>query len=699
MKQIATNARKVDKRIKTAAACSIMNTEDKFLSGENRKELAKLVDLFTDHYVPPRTSYGPMVAKFWGKESTDTETWIAATEVLLPQIVTQFLACGQDRMTPWHPAMTYFKVPGSPMEFQMPNPVALASNVFNVMITGRKFERMLFHTHLPWAFQFGEGRDAVVVFFGKLYAPHGGDPRDVLWWQLQAHEGGTITIDNSLGQLEFYDIAGNREFEGQEKVTQPMDHLTHYIRSPRFGAWGIERRLREAKLDGVRPVELTAHDFTTPVDAPGAALTVTFHNVLNRPLEGLLTVTPPPGITLRANVVDIGVGEGDAIDIPFDIAQARPSPANAYPFVFEFRSEAGNADWKETLNVAVARKGTKQIDGNLDDWKGNLGVMVDAKLQKVDPAQQAWMPFLDAMAAQPNGSFAEVKLAWDDQFLYVAARVHDPSDYPGHQRLETWDEDQYFRSAKDDAICEKLRPFERFVRADMRNKDIEAKMKADPDWPAYQKALDSDPELKAAVTTNAARVYLEAKRRNPKATFADASHVYKKVPWGEQPWAGDTLQLGFDMLPDCYFNMKPDTDRVPYGFHAMPDTDYEFAAYACLDGKSELWRILAPGMARTHHYPRQPRAKFDQGPVKGGQHVVKRGGKITTYELAIPWSELKEWKPKAGQTFGFTFRVNNNVKPDLLYGADKSATKTNGLSLHPYWEAKPSCGVRWALGN
>ncbi|MHC4503304.1 MAG: hypothetical protein ACYTFI_08375 [Planctomycetota bacterium] len=29
----------------------------------------------------------------------------------------------------------------------------------------------------------------------------------------------------------------------------------------------------------------------------------------------------------------------------------------------------------------------------------------------------------------------------------------------------------------------------------------------------------------------------------------------------------------------------------------------------------------------------------------------------------------------------------------------QSATKTNGLSLHPYWEAKPSCGVRWVLAE
>lgn len=705
MQQIAENARKVDRRIKTAAACSIMNTEDKFLVGENREEMARLVDIFTDHYVPPRCSYGPMVAKYWGKESTDTETWIAASEVLLPQVVAQFLACGQDRVTPWHPAMTYFSVPGSPMNFQMPNPVALASNVFNVMITGRRFERLLFHDHLPWAFQFGTGRDATVVLFGKLYAPHGGDPKDVLWWQLQAHEGGTIAIDNADGRLEFFDIAGNREFEGAKQVTLPMDHLSRYIRSPRGGIRLIEQRLREARIEGVRPVEIFLRDFTTPVDAPGTALSVAVHNLLNRPIKGTLKIAPPPGITLKNDTLPVELKAGQTLDLAFELAGAKPSPANAYLFKAEFNSDAGKADWAENLNVVVARRGTKTVDGNLDDWKGDIGVLVDAKLQKVDPTQQAWMPFLAARDAQPDGSFAELKLAWDDAFLYVGARVLDQSDSLGRQRLAAWDEEQYFRSAKDDEVCERLRPYRRFVLANMRDAKTAEKMKADPEWGAYQKFIESDPELKHAITSNAASVYFQAKDRNPKATFADAYYVYKKVPWHDQPWAGDCLQLGFDLLPDYYFRMKPNTDKVPHGFHAMPDTDFEFSAYQCADGGSELWRILAPGIPRGHYYPRQPRAKHDQGPVQGAQHVVRREGKVTTYELAIPWTEFVVRpsgglvRPKPGETFGFTFRVNNNTKPDILYGGDKSVVKTNGLALHPYWEAKPGCGVRWALAE
>ncbi len=712
MKRIARGARSVDRRIKTAAACSIMNTEDKFLVGEDREELIKLVDLFTDHYVPPRTSYGPMVAGYWGKESTDTETWIAATEVLLPQIVCQFLACGQDRMTPWHPEMIYFSVPGAPMKYQMPNPVALASNVFNAFVTGRKFQRLMFLEHLPWAFQFGAGRDAVVVLFGKLYAPHGGDIRDVLWWQLQLADGGTIAIDNADGALEFHDIAGNREFQGQKAVTLPMNYLSHYIRCPRGGAELIEKRLRAARIEGVRPVEIIARDFVTPVDAPGATARVTLHNLLNRPIEGSLKVTPPKGIRLKTSTAKAELSAGQSLELRFDVEQAKPDPTNAYLFSYDFVSDAGRAGWKESLHALAARRHTKKIDGRLDDWRDDIGVLVDAKLQKVDPTERAWMPFLKARDARPDGSFAEVKLAWDDRFLYLAASVNDPTDYAGHQRLQhgKWEEDQYFRSAADDRVCERLRPFEKFVTADMRRKEVAEKLEADPKWPEYRRLLANDADANAAVQTGAARAYIESRRRDPNASFADARHVYKKVPWTEFPWSGDTFQFSLDLIDGYFFNMKPDTDRVPYGFHAMPDADYEYAAYACTDGGTELWRILAPGVPRGHHYPRQPRAKYDQGPVAGGKLAVRRDGKTTVYEVALPWAEMKldsvpwksletePWRPEPGQTFGFLFRANNNEGPALAFGADKSATKTNGLSLHPYWQANPSCTVRWALG-
>jgi hypothetical protein len=33
----------------------------------------------------------------------------------------------------------------------------------------------------------------------------------------------------------------------------------------------------------------------------------------------------------------------------------------------------------------------------------------------------------------------------------------------------------------------------------------------------------------------------------------------------------------------------------------------------------------------------------------------------------------------------------------VVFGTGLASTKNNGLTLHPYWEDKPSCAVRFTL--
>lgn len=707
LRHISAAAKRVDPRIKICAACSIMNTEDKLLTGDDRAENMKLIDCMTDHYVGPRNAYGPMVAHHWGKRSFETETWGGATETLLAQFVLQFSGNGQTMINPWTSDMVYYNI-GGKQTLTLPTPTALATNVIDYFLTNRPFEKMLFLKNLPFAFQFGGGNepgtggDAVVVLVGRLQPRlsfFGWDPKDVLWWQFNLKEGGTITIDNADGLLAFFDIGGNPEFEGQSTVTLPLDFIPHYIRSPKAGAGAIEKALAAAKIEGVRPVEILARDFTMPVTSPQAAVVTTLHNLLNRKITGTLTLTPPAGVTLKSNSIAVTLDAGETKDFSAGIAHAAAVSSNAYPFTYKFDCDGGSADWEEALSVNYVRKSTKKIDGSLDDWKDDLGVVVVAKLQKADAIQKAWLPFQEQADKQPDGSFAEVKLAYDEQYLYVAARVNDPTDYAGHARLANWDEEQFFHNGKDDALCETMRPYEDLCRVDPRNAAALAKAKADPRYPAFEKAISENPALQQFFKSGALRTWFESRKRYPDSTFADASYVYKTNFAVDSPWTGDTFQFGFDVIPGyAHHDLDPDTDRVPEYYHAMPDTDFEFSAYQCTDGGAELWRLLAPGIPRGHHFPRQPRAKFDQGAVTA-KTIVKREGKTTIYEMAIPWSELKEWKPTPGQTFGFTFRVNNNKGPTIFYGQDKSVTKYNGLSLHPYWDNKPSCTVKWAIGD
>lgn len=698
MKRMASGARKVDPRIKTAAACSSMNTEDKFFSGDDHEEMAKLVDLFTDHYVMPRNTYGPMVAKFRGKENTDTETWIAATEMLLPQVMCQFLGSGQDRVTPWHPSMIYFSVDRKPMEFVMPNPVALSSNTFNAFCSNKPFKKLLFQDHLPWAFQFGEDDDAVVVLLGRLH-PLTYDataPRDTLWWQWNLAEGGTMTIDNGDGSLEFYDIAGNREFENEKSIRLLVDYLAHYVKAPKGGAKRIAECLKTVRFDAVSPIEFVVRHFAEPVRT-GAVFRVDLHNLLPSELKGKLTVVPPQGMKLEYSN-DIVFRPGETATIEIRLIEATADPSNTYPFEFRFESDQGTSRWSETVHALAAKKGTKTIDGDLDDWAGDLGVTVFAGKMETGSTEKMWMPFLEYKERNPDASFGEIKLAWDDDYLYVAGRVNSKSTEALKQRLETWDEDQYFRSAADDAVCEKLRPYEKYLAVEPWNRDKDKTFVDDPGWKEFLGFLETDPEIKAAADTNAARGYLRAKRRNPKITFGDATHVYKKVPWDEHFWRGNTLQFGFDAIPGFeHHDIFVDTDRVPAGFHAMPDTDFEFGVYQCEDGKPEIWRALAPGIPRSHYFPHQPRSSNDQGPVKDGKAVVKRNGTETIYEVAIPLSKLEGWKPEAGKDFGFMFRFTAQEGPSITFGSDKSASKSNGLTLHPYYQTTPDCGVRWTF--
>jgi len=657
---IAEAAHKVDRRIQICAASSIMNTEDK-LYADGSREMDKYIDVFTDHYVPPHNCYGPMVAKAHGKTSMETETWFTASEYQLPQAMCQFMACGQLRLAPWHPRVLFEGLPGHKHHYVIPTPVVVATAAFNWFATGKAFEKLVFHTHLPWVFQFGKDDDpeALLVMFGQLQ-PVGGDDRKLLpWAQVESEDGGTITLDNADGLLRFFDLAGNKKWQDRKSVTIPMSILPTYIRCDK-GPVAAAARIKAARIEGKRPVEILPRDFANRVNAPGAALNVSVHNCLNRTVSGKLSVTPPDGINLKATEAVLELAAGETKAAAFEIALATPNEGNAYPFAFAFTSEAGNAKYAEALSVVVAPKGAKKIDGDLGDWRDVPGIRLVGEKQEIDRAEFLRRPWLDNAAKLPDGTFAELKLAWDENFLYVAAQVHDPTPQMDKARIEGRNNDRYFHTAYSDNLPE----FKKFLA------------------------------------------------KFPGRSFAEVPYVYAYSPHGDKAFdAGDLLQIALDVKDDWH-DLEPTTDRVPYGFHTVPDTDYEYSLYMVASQKlsgprdrnnpdgvylSELWRCLAPGVPRIHDFPRCPKGERTTGAVKGARHVVRQQGKVRIYEAAIPKEELAELELKAGTTFGFNWQVGNNKGPGIRWGAKKAVCKVNGLSFHPYWLTSYSCGVRWAL--
>ncbi|HYG77708.1 MAG TPA: hypothetical protein VEK08_22070 [Planctomycetota bacterium] len=649
-KTIANAARSVDPRIKICAASSVMNTEDK-LYGDGTREMDKYIDVFTDHYVVPCMCYGPMAAKARGKESVETETWFVNSEYMLAQIV-QFVAAGQKRLSPWHPRVLFDTLPGSNDRYFIPAPVVAATAAFNYFLSGKPFVKMPFQSHLPWVFQFGndDDKNGVLVVLGQLLSIGGDDPKERLWAQVDSASGGTMTIDNSDGLLKFFDLAGNPAYEGQKTVTLPMTIFPSYIVCDKGPAAAVQR-LKEAKIEGKRPVEILPRDFATRIDAKNAILNVAVHNCTNREIKGKLAVKAPADVSLASSEQSVTLQAGETRTLTFAVSSAKTNAANSYPFSFDFSSDAGSASYSEAMNAAVVVKGAKTIDGNLDDWNSVPGVTVVATKQKAESTENMRRPWLELKDQQPDGNFAEFKLAWDENYLYIAARVNDKTAEKPSPGMAGRDENAYFHSAASDS----REPYKKFLK----------------DFPGR--------------------------------SFAEVPFVYCYSP--ETPstdmlprihFRRDRLHVALDVSDDWH-DLAPTTGTVPYGFHAVPDTDYEYALYGCKGGDSELWRLLAPGVPRRHDFPRTGKPERGTGTVSGARHVVKREGNTYIYEMAIPKEELATLKLSAGTTLGLMLRGGNSEGPHCDYGLDKAAVKVNGLTLHPYWERSANCGVRWTL--
>jgi len=643
---IGRAARSVSPDIRLLAASSIMNTEDKLYS-DGSDEFDQYVDIFTDHYVVPVGCYGPMVAASRGKWSMETETWFVGAEYQLPQALAQFMASGQKRIAPWHPRVLFDEAPGVPDTKLFPTPVVAATATFNYFVTGKEFERLVFHDHLPWVFQFGkdDDKDALLVMFGQLVSIGDDSVKCRLWAQVDGTSGGEMVIDNADGLLKFHDLAGNPAYVGEKTVTLPMSIFPTYILCDK-GPKAAAERIKAAKITGKRPVEIIPRDFATPL-ADGMTMNVDVHNCLNRAIKGKLIVTAPKEITLKSNQIDVTLAAGETRTITLTASKATPVVTNAYPFSYVFDSDAGKAEYAEVVNVCIVPKAKITVDGNLDDWKDIPGVTVIAGPAKADKTELMRRPWLDLKDQLPDGSFAEFKLAWDENYLYVSARVRDKTPDARGDRMEGRDENSFFHTAASDQKS----PYKEFL------------------------ALD----------------------RNKGKTFAAVPYVYSNSPERSIPFRRDRLQIGICVSKDDWHDLKPTTDKVPYGFHAVPDTDYEYSVYLCGDGKSECWRQLSPGMARIHDFPRQPRGEITTGAVKGAKHVVKLEGDTYTYELAIPREEIPTIKLEAGTTLGIMLRAGDNRGLHCDLGVDKAATKLNGLTLHPYWERSMDCGVIWTL--
>jgi hypothetical protein len=325
----------------------------------------------------------------------------------------------------------------------------------------------------------------------------------------------------------------------------------------------------------------------------------------------------------------------------------KASENNVYPLSVVFDAgRDGTSTLTEGLHVNVISKRTVAVDGKLDDWANVLPQIVTvAHDSGPNMTEKAWLPF--AKFPEKAGAGMTVSyLAYDADYFYFAAKVADSTAEESAVRFATRDDDQYY-----------------YPEQSYHSKDTEHKKPFI--WPA-------------------------GVRR----------YSYRKNP--DLPFAGDAVQIAFNVLPSQQKGMYEYPAGTMPQFMVYKDTDYEYFLHAVgmkYGGGTEIWRLLAPGVPRKHFYPRQGKAEKDGGPVDNGKLAVVQDGNTRIMECALPWSEIPDVKAalEAGRNIKFSFRVSDNKGPGYELAAGRSVSKQNNLAFHAYWESHWANEVEFAF--
>jgi len=588
----------------------------------------------------------------------DTESWCANSDERVASIIPTMYATGHDAVVGIHSqhvvspmAEIEARTPGGTERRRVAQAISVGAAVgaLQHFVGDRTFDRILFRG-LPLVYVFkrpGLEEDGTLVLVGDLAPVFGqgvvpfrtvkcldeieakralhaklahlapGSPErleaEVAWRTRRPFSGARFIVEDPAGRFRLYDCYGNPVPAQGRRIVVPVGADGWYLRGDgRRGSFAaLVAAVEAGRLEGIQPVEIIAHDPTAPVEArPTVRLEV--RNLLSRPVRARATFSLG---ALRVEGPDaIELGPREARTIELRIAAGEADPSNLYALSVHLDAGAdGLALHDEVLRCNVIARRRITVDGKLDEWKGVLPQTVFGDGSASSNVQAAaWWPDRAFPAGTKKG-LASVFLAYDDEALYVAAKVADDSHDAGTFRMATRDDDRFFYP-------------EAVWFRDKRTGKLEELR-----WP-------------------------EGVRRY-------SYRCYPVLPSGNAP-NFDNLQIGFNALPDDEKPWYPSAPGTWKGFADYWTTDYEFALNRVAEefgGGTEIWRLRYPGMPDKHFYPRQPKSAIE-GPARG-KLVIRNEAGMRVYECALPWAEIPGVKRRldARQTVKFSFRVNDEA--------------------------------------
>lgn len=647
--------RKARVQVLIGGTCSSSNARDK-LFADGADKFLKWLDFVSVHYQPlaadaaeepawrnRKSSYGPV--RVW-----DTESWIANSEDRFPAVIASMRAQGQSRTAGIYAGNVYdshnLMIDGKPVSIVQVWAPAAAVAATQKFIGQRAFRQLLFPNGLPWVFVFDglpdsarPDEDGTLVVLGDLKALY--DPNRTVFRSVHIAPDAYIVLRDPMHRLRAFDSNGNVLSASDDALIIPLNGSGYFLRGDgRAGSFAaLLSAMRSAKIHGIEPVEIVAHDLTSSLET-GSSLRLTLTNVSNHSID-VKASAHFTNLPIAISSQQVHLSTNETHDIVFPLPRTSPSPQNVYPLDASVDAGAeGTVAHHEELHVNRIAYRTISVDGDLKDWTGVLPQILPGTGIGANLTEEAWLPYKD-FTLEKGSNLATAYLAYDDRFFYFAAKIADTTPDAGMVRFAKRDDDSYFYPTS-----------------------VQAPDGKDLIWPA------------------GVRQY--SYRRHFDVPSGSGEH--------------DNVQIAFNVLR--VKPLLPHPPGVMTHFVTYWDTDYEFALNTvapAFGGGTEIWRLQSPGMPRKHFFPRQPRSPVDGGPVDGKLFTRYENG-TRIMEAAIPWSEIPEVHTRIlrGETVKFTCRVSDNKGPAHELATGRSVSTTNSFTFHDDWKTHWSNELEFA---
>lgn len=225
--------------------------------------------------------------------------------------------------------------------------------------------------------------------------------------------------------IRAYDCTGRQIPAPGDSLVVPFNEYPVYLLTEELDVSGLHQAIAGATVRDLTVLNMYASSLTHQPEED-QVLHVRMDNLLAEDVEGEIRIYADGKIKgSTAFYAEPGLNE---LYVPLkDIA---PDADQMYPFKIVASTGHGRYVREQLVQRALFSKGSRIIDGKLNDWEDSTPVLIDSEMMQrgADLTRYLFNPDLERPDFETLGDkyvAARVFTAYDDQFVYVAAEVFE----------------------------------------------------------------------------------------------------------------------------------------------------------------------------------------------------------------------------------------------------------------------------------